>query len=148
MTLEEMAARLAAAEARIARLESAAYTPKPAAVAPAEKAIASDDDLDSQWGSPDVRKDPPRWKGPSYAGQPMSMCPPDYLETLASFFDWQAMKDDEAGKVDAKGRPTATWKRKDAARARGWAKRNANGVKAAPAAQTDDAASFDPERFL
>jgi hypothetical protein len=88
-------------------------------------AIAPDSDLDSQWGDPEVRKDSPQWikmGGASYVGRKFSECPSDYLEALASFFDWKA------GKDEAEGTPEklkyAGYARKDAARARGHAKRN------------------------
>lgn len=110
--------------------------PRPTAESTGAAAVADDADLDGQWGNPEIRKDPKNWQGPSYAGQRMSDCPPDYLRAVAGLFDWMAKKDDEAGakgEVDSKGRPkTGDWKRKDAARARGWAKRNANKPVAAP----------------
>lgn len=96
-------------------------------------AIADDADLDSQWGDPEIRKDPPRWDGPSFAGCRYSECTPEYLETLAGFLDWKADRDEEEGRVTSKGKPTAPYSRKDAARARGWAKRIREG-RAAPAA--------------
>jgi hypothetical protein len=100
---------------------------RPAAeVAPAAVEIASDADLSGPYGDPEVRKDPPRWTGQSYAGCRMSDCPPDYLENLASFFDWKARKDDESNAVDGKGNPKSKWARLDASRARGWSRRNAN----------------------
>lgn len=90
-------------------------------------AVADDADLDSQWGDPVIKKDPPRWKGNSYAGSKMSECPADYLEAVARLFDWMASKDDEQGKTwtNKKGEevPASSFKKKDAARARGWAQR-------------------------
>lgn len=93
--------------------------------APAAPAVASDFDLDSQYGNPEVRKDSPQWLklgGASYVGRRFSECPADYLESLASFFEWKA------GKDEAEGTPEklkyAGYARKDAGRARGWAKRN------------------------
>lgn len=70
-----------------------------------------------------VRKDPPRWEGPSYVGHRLSDCPPDYLETWASFRDWQASRD--AARGTAEGDRKAAHARKDAARARGWARQGA-----------------------
>lgn len=93
----------------------------------ARNEIADDRDLDSQWGNPEIRKDPPKWieaGKASYVGRKLSACPSDYLQALAGFYDWQADRDEKSGRVDAKGRPTAPYSRRDAARARGWAKRN------------------------
>jgi hypothetical protein len=96
--------------------------------------IADDRDLDGPHGDPSVKKDPPRWSGQSFAGYHLSECPPDFLECFASFKDWQADKDDESDKRDAKGRSVSTFSRKDAARARGWAKRLRENGGASPAA--------------
>lgn len=86
--------------------------------------IADDADLDSQWGNPTVRKDPPRWTGQSCAGMNYSDCPADFLETLAGFLMWQAGKSDEKNETTPQGKPRSMYLRKDAARARGWARRN------------------------
>ena len=99
-----------------------AASPAPASgyvVAPG--AVADDAELDSNYGNPDVRKDPPRWKGDSFKGKKYSACSPEYLDALAGFLDWQAGKDDEKGTDD--GKKYAGYARKDSARARGWAKR-------------------------
>lgn len=99
--------------------------------------IASDRELDSEWGDPAVRKDPKRWEGPSFAGCHFSECPADYLDELAGLFDWMADKDEESGNMTKgdKPKPTAPYKRRDAARARGWAKRIREGWKpSAPSA--------------
>lgn len=103
-------------------------------------AVASDYDLDSDYGNPVIKKDPRDWPGPSFAGCRMSECSPDYLDRIASLYDWMANKDDEKG---AKGETYTNKKgetkpvdgglrRKDASRARGWAARARNG-QAAPA---------------
>jgi hypothetical protein len=84
--------------------------------------IADDSDLDSEWGDPEVYKDPPRWTGESFAGQPLSKCSPEFLEVYASFKEWQGDRDNEDGN-QKNGRYTATYRYIDAARARGWAKR-------------------------
>ena len=85
-----------------------------------------------------ARKDPKAWKGDSYEGRNYSDCPPDYLNALASLFDWMADRDDEAGakgETNAKGYPmSGKWKREDAALARDWAAYNAK-----RAAEADDA---------
>lgn len=105
----------------IALLERQASAPS-AASAPN---IAPDHDLDGQWGDPEVRKDSPQWiklGGESYVGRKFSECPADYLEALASFFDWKAGKDEADGSPEKL--KYAGYSRKDAGRARGWAKRN------------------------
>ena len=84
--------------------------------------IAEDTDLDSEWGDPEVYKDPPRWTGESFAGQPLSKCSPEFLEVYASFKEWQGDRDNEDGN-QKNGRYTAKYRYIDAARARGWAKR-------------------------
>ena len=111
--------------------------------------VADDSDLDSEWGDFVVKKDPSRWKGESYAGSTLSHCPSDYLRVLASQYDWMAEQDERANKVYTNKRgeivPTAPFKRKDAARARGWAERNRDKVAAtAPAAEAANASEEIP----
>ena len=106
--------------------------------------VASDADLDGQYGNPEVKKDPPRnWSGASFVGSRFSECPPEYLDALASFFDWKAGKDEEQAKAAGDDEDTAKAKAKyaryartDAARARGWAARLRAGWKP-PAPQGD-----------
>lgn len=126
----------------LARIESkvdALAKGKPAAVTvPDGGAVASDRDLDGQYGDPEVkRKDPPRWDGPSFVGRRYSECPPDYLDCLVGFLEWKAGKDSEKGTDE--GNKYAKYARTDAARARGWAKRKRAGWKPAP---TSNAALF------
>lgn len=85
--------------------------------------VASDRELDSQYGDPEIKRDPPRWHGQPFVGFRFSETSPEYLDCVAEFKDWQADKDDEAGKKDNKDRPKSTWGRKDARLARGWAAR-------------------------
>lgn len=96
--------------------------------------VASDRDLDSQYGDPEVRlnKMPRDWTGPSYKGRKFSECPPELLDMLADMFEYFAKKAEESGETH-NGKPVAPYKRKDAARARGWAKRIRDG-KHTPAA--------------
>lgn len=117
-------------DALFAKLDALAAKPAAAVARPAG-ALADAADLDGQYGDPQVRKDPPRWSGASYAGKHYSECPPEYLETLAGLLDWQAGKDMEKG--DEQSVKYAGYKRKDAARARGWAKRLLDGWKKASA---------------
>lgn len=93
-------------------------------------AVADARELDSQYGDPPVFKDPSKWQGPSYEGVPYSKCPSDYLMMLAGLLDWMADKD--AGSDIEKKRKAAGYKRKDAARARGWARRNEGKQMSAP----------------
>lgn len=89
----------------------------------AAPAIADDADLDSQYGNPEIKRNPPRWQGQDCVGLKYSDCPPDFLETLAGFLDWQAGKADEKNETANNGKPRSLYLRKDAARARGHAAR-------------------------
>lgn len=87
--------------------------------------VASDADLDGQYGNPVVKIDPKRgWDGESMRGRTYSDCPPEYLDALANFLDWAA-QNPQPGKENYASRNA-----KDAARARGWARRNAQRVEA------------------
>lgn len=88
---------------------------------------AKDSELDSQYGDPNVHKDPKTWKGDSQVGRKYSECEPEFLLMLARSLEWKAQKFDEEGLKDGKGRPQSHWPRKDAARARGWARRKVAG---------------------
>lgn len=78
--------------------------------------VASDADLDGQWGNPEVRaKDPRDWTGEPMKGRRFSECPAEYLDLLAERFDFFASRESDDKK--------AGYCRKDAARARGWAQR-------------------------
>ncbi len=105
--------------------------PQRSSGAPQQAAVADDADLDSQYGNPEVKRDPPAWAkknlGRTVAPCLMSEGPADWLDALASLYDWQAGKDAEQGKTytNKKGEEveTAPFKRRDAARARGWSAR-------------------------
>lgn len=114
------------------RLIKAALVQRPVSAAGSAKSdsVATDAELDDPRNNLSIRSDPKRWIGPSYAGCKYSECPPEYLDAVASFKDWQAGKDEESGAVDAKGRKKSMWARKDAKLARGWAQRLRNGWKA------------------
>lgn len=86
-------------------------------------AVASDKDLDGKYGDPVVKFDPRDWTGESCKGLPMSQCPAPFLDLLAETFDYFAGVAEEKNEQTDKGKPTAQYKRADAARARGWAKR-------------------------
>jgi hypothetical protein len=94
-------------------------------------AVASDKDLDGEYGNPIVRaKDPRDWSGDSMQGRHLSDCSPDYLDLCAARADYFADQAAAANEKDDKGRPVAQFKRRDAARFRGWALRLRNGWKA------------------
>ena len=130
--------RITALEVQVAAL-TLALKAKPAASVPTSGTVAGDGELDSQYGDPVVRKDPPRWKGTSYVGTAYSACPADYLLSLAGFLDWCSNKEAATpGKEKY-----AAYSAKDAARARGWAKRhpgNAVGASPEPAQKAEDPA--------
>ena len=104
--------------------------------------VASDRELDGERGDPQIRKDPPRWPGESFAGCHYSETTPEYLDEIAGFNDWRADQDDKAGAKDARGRPKSYWARNDARLARGWAARLRKGWKPKAAA---DAAARDED---
>lgn len=109
--------------------------------------VASDRDLDSERGNPTVRKDPKRWDGESYVGMPYSHCPPEYLDALAGFLDWQADMDDQKLGPNDENRKFIRWKRIDAARARGWAARIRLNGPPAPPQQGSESGGDAPGEF-
>jgi hypothetical protein len=94
--------------------------------------VASDSDLDGQYGNPEIKaKDPRDWTGEPMAGRRMSECPVAYLDMIAERSAYFAQQETDPKK--------AKYKRLDAARARGWAKRIRDGKHTpAPVAQTAD----------
>lgn len=102
--------------------------------------IASDKDLDSKYGDPEIRFDPKDWTGDSCKGLRMSECPAEFLDMIAETFDYFARKAEDENE-HYNGKPTAPLKRKDAARARGWARRvrAGKGNRRAVETQDDDA---------
>jgi hypothetical protein len=85
--------------------------------------VADDADLDGTYGNPKVNFNPRDWRGDSMKGVRFSECPAEFLDLLAGAFDYFARKAEESGETTTAGKPVAPYKRKDAARARGWAKR-------------------------
>lgn len=85
--------------------------------------VADDDELDSKFGDPIVKKDPTDrfWKGPGFVNKRMSECSPEYLDALAKYKDVCAKLKEKEGSESK--RKYAEYDRKDAARARGWARR-------------------------
>jgi hypothetical protein len=116
--------------------------------APTALAVASDADLDGQYGNQAVRKDPPKWKGESHVGRKYSECSVEFLDEMAGFQAWVAGKEDakaaaapdgDAGKPERDTAEKNVWyARQRAGYARGWAARLRAGWKppgAAPAAE-------------
>lgn len=92
--------------------------------------IASDRELDSQYGDPEIKMvDPRDWSGDSMKGRHMSECPPEYLDIMADRFDYftEKAEGDISGEDDPdvvkKLKDKIKYNNKDSARARGWAKR-------------------------
>lgn len=113
--------------------------------AAAPKPIASDAELDGQYGDPEIRFNPKAWTGSPIKGLRMSACPPAALDILADSFEWMADKNEAEKKVSTGGKPIAPMNRNDAARARGWARRLRNGFK--PTTASDGAAFSDDPTF-
>lgn len=88
-----------------------------------DKEVASDADLDSPRGNPEVRLVPKRWTGEDMKGRRYSEAEPEFLDMLADMLDWMANRNDEQGAVDKNGNPKSKWDRLDASRARGWSRR-------------------------
>ena len=91
--------------------------------AAAPKPVASDRDLDGQYGDPILRFMPRDWTGASFKGRRFSECPASLLEMVAETFDFFAKQADEKDERANNGKPVSDYKRQDAARARGWSKR-------------------------
>jgi hypothetical protein len=92
------------------------------------KPVASDRDLDGPHGDPVVKFLPRDWNGDQrFKGLRMSECPAQLLELLAETFDYFGDKAERENEQTNAGKPVAPYKRADAARARGWAKRVRDG---------------------
>lgn len=91
--------------------------------AKADEPVADDAELDGQYGDPTVRKMPSDkyWKGEDFTGQPLSACPPEFLDAYAKYKTACAFM--SAKDPDEKKQKYAEYDRRDAARARGWARR-------------------------
>lgn len=108
-------------------------------VASVAGATASDADLDGQYGDPIVKFPSKRWEGEDFSEQRFSACSAEFLLSHASFLDWKADRDEASGD-EAKLRK-ANYMRRDAVRARGWARRNESGPRGhrdAPPLRGDD----------
>lgn len=87
------------------------------------KVIASDRDLDGKWGDPVLKFNPRDWTGPSFKNRRLSECPPALLDMVAETFEYFARQSDANNERTDAGKRVSDYKRADAARARGWAKR-------------------------
>jgi hypothetical protein len=96
------------------------------------KPVATDRDLDSRYGDPILKFMPRNWTGDSFKECHFSACPPDLLDMVAESYDWFASQAEAKHEVTDKGKPVADYKRQDAARARGWAKRMRDGTHKPP----------------
>lgn len=112
-----------------------------------EGAIAPDSDLDDPrgHGDPVIKFDPRKkyWTGASCVGRKFSqVLEPEYLDAMAKYLDACAYMAEQDG--DEKKRSGARFKKLDAGRARGWAKRlRERGVTGAPAQASNGAAASD-----
>ena len=133
-TLQDIVHGLARIEAKIDQIIAArATTPRPASSTTGDIVPAPDSDLDSQYGDFALKKDPPRWTGPSFAGKKLSQTTPAYCDAVMSFSLWKAEKDRQAGDEKKAG-----YSRRDAERALGWKLRLERGHKTAATLPVDD----------
>lgn len=105
--------------------------------ATAPKAVAPDRDLDGKYGDPELKFSPRDWTGPSFKGRHFSECPPDLLDMVAETFEYFGRQADEKHEMTDRGKPVGDYKRQDAARARGWAKRMREGKHRPPTINTN-----------
>lgn len=96
--------------------------------AAAPGAVATDRDLDGKYGDPVLKVVPRDWTGPSFKNCKLSECPAALLDMAAEMFEYFAKKADDANERTNGGKPVGDYRRADAARARGWAKRKRAGL--------------------
>lgn len=96
------------------------------------KPVASDRDLDGKYGDPVLKFKPRDWTGAPFTGRRFSECPPALLEMVAETCDYFAQQAEQKNERTNNGKPVADFKRADAARARGWAKRMRDGTHQQP----------------
>ena len=105
---------------------------RPAEPAPSAPTVASDRDLDGQYGDPEVKaRDPRDWTGPTMKGRRFSQCQPEYLDMVAERLDYFSSQIKGETEEEQK---KLKYQKLDASRARGWAKRLRSGWKPAPSA--------------
>ena len=90
-------------------------------------AIADDADLDGQYGDPEVKFSPKKWTGDNFKGSHYSACAPDFLDAYAEALQWSSEHPKEGREKYAQ------YDARDAARARGWARRMRSGWRPAVA---------------
>jgi hypothetical protein len=91
------------------------------------KPAVNDSACNGPHGDPIIKaKDPRDWSGPPMNGKHFSECPPEYLDLMASRYDYFATKDEDATKQ--------RYAKLDASRARAWAARLRSGWTPAPSA--------------
>lgn len=145
-TLEVALARIAALEARVSALESGgAPSSSSASGSRSSGGIPqveplNDAQLDKAWADKRISKDPKNWKGRTQVGRRYSNAPPEWLLSMAGFFEWKAQKGREEVPVRTRddGKP---WHESDTFEAkllRAWARRNANKPAPAPSPPKDD----------
>lgn len=83
--------------------------------------------LDAQYGDPALKFKVTRWSGEDYKGRPFSECPPDLLDLIADSLEYFGKKADDNQEKTAAGKDIGPFKRKDAERARLWARRKREG---------------------
>ncbi len=90
-TIEQLEKRIAALEATIGRVAGAFGGGGSSSSGGGRGDVAPASELDSQYGDPEVRKDPSTkyWDGPSYVGQKFSRCSADYLDAMAKLVNPQ-----------------------------------------------------------
>ena len=91
------------------------------------QAVATDEDLDGKYGNPVVKFMPRDWTGEDYKGRHMSELPAPLLDMVAKTYDYFAQRAEDNHEMTTTGKPVGPYKRLDAARARGWAKRVRDG---------------------
>jgi hypothetical protein len=91
------------------------------------QAVATDEDLDGKYGNPVVKFMPRDWTGEDYKGRHMSELPAPLLDMVAKTYDYFAQRAEDNNEMTNTGKPAGPYKRLDAARARGWAKRVRDG---------------------
>lgn len=106
------------------------------------KPVADDRDLDGKYGDPELKFLPRAWDGEDFKGCHFSECPAELLDLVAETLDYFGEQADAKGEKTTGGKPVGDYKRLDAARARGWAKRVRAGhqppARAAGAGWADD----------
>jgi hypothetical protein len=123
LTDPESIALLKSIDVSLKELVSFARGRQAAAARQAPPMIATDSDLDGKYGNPLLKFKPRDWTGPDFKNRRFSECPAALLDQVADMLDYFARKAEEKKEITDKGKPVAPYKRQDAARARGWAKR-------------------------